>query len=117
VFAIIWHAYFAIITFTLALFKRPSRRSAGMLLGLPFLSVSVDAWLSENPFNVVSSGLVGIGLLGISSKLPPERPRLAPLWTMMLGAMMFVFGWVYPHFLDNPSLFPYLYSAPVGLIP
>jgi len=30
---------------------------------------------------------------------------------------MIVFGWVYPHFLDNAGPMAYLYSAPTGLIP
>ena len=30
---------------------------------------------------------------------------------------MFSFGWVYPLFLESPSLLTYLYAAPTGLIP
>ncbi len=30
---------------------------------------------------------------------------------------MFAFCWVYPHFLETSSILPYLYSAPIGLIP
>jgi hypothetical protein len=30
---------------------------------------------------------------------------------------MVVFGWIYPHFLETTSFVPYLYSAPLGLIP
>jgi hypothetical protein len=33
------------------------------------------------------------------------------------GIIMFLVGWVYPHFLDSSSFFPYLYSAPTGIIP
>jgi hypothetical protein len=34
-----------------------------------------------------------------------------------VGALLFAFGWVYPHFLNTSSFLPYLYSAPTGLIP
>jgi len=36
---------------------------------------------------------------------------------MIPGIILFIFGWIYPHFLDTPSFLPYLYSAPIGLIP
>jgi hypothetical protein len=33
------------------------------------------------------------------------------------GALLFLFGFVYPHLLNTDSFIPYLYSAPVGLVP
>jgi hypothetical protein len=33
------------------------------------------------------------------------------------GSLLFVFGWVYPHFLETRSILTYLYAAPTGLIP
>jgi hypothetical protein len=38
------------------------------------------------------------------------------LWAVP-GAILFGFGWVYPHFLQTPSIAPYLYASPLGLIP
>jgi len=115
--AIIWHVYFAVLALSLILGSRPSKRVAGILLGLPLLSVSALAWASANPFNGMVFTLTGTALLLISSRLPRENVRVAPLWAVVVGAFMFFFGWVYPHFLDVPTFLPYLYSAPTGLIP
>jgi uncharacterized membrane protein YjjB (DUF3815 family) len=56
-------------------------------------------------------------MIAISTKLPRESVRLASLWPMIPGVFMFVFGWVYPYFLDESSPFAFLYSSPVGVIP
>ena len=117
VLAIIWHVYFAALALGLGLGGRPSKRVAGILLGLPLLSVSVLAWASANPFNGALFVLSGTGLIVISSRLPKVSVRIAPLWAVIPGVFMFIFGWTYPHFLDTSSLWPYLYSAPTGLIP
>jgi hypothetical protein len=117
VLAVVWHLYFAAFALALLLGALPSNRSAGMLLGLPLLSVSILAWIFANPFNGTFFALAGAALIAISSRLPREAVRIAPLWAVVPGALMFAFGWVYPHFLDVSSLLPYLYSAPTGLIP
>jgi hypothetical protein len=115
--AIFWHIYFATLVLGLSMGGRPSKRITGILLGLPFFSVSTLAWLSGNPFNGTLFALSGIVILVLSIKLPMERIRIAPPWAVIAGTLMFVFGWIYPHFLESASFLPYLYAAPTGLIP
>lgn len=115
--AIFWHAYFAAFIIVLIMRIRLSKRLGGLLLALPLLSVSIVAWTSSNPFNGIIFLLISILFIYFSTKLPHEKVRFAPFWIMILGIMTFLFGWAYPHFLDAPSFFPYLYSAPTGLIP
>ena len=38
-------------------------------------------------------------------------------WRRVVGTAMVAFGWVYPHFSSDPSLFAYFYGAPTGLLP
>ena len=112
-----WHAYFAVLIVGLILGVRPSKRLAGVLLALPLLSVSILAWTAANPFNGVLLGLVGLALIVLAFRLPDERIQIAPLWVVIAGALMFVFGWVYPHFLDSFPAVAYLVAAPTGLVP
>lgn len=112
-----WHAYFAVLIGGLIFGVRPSKRVAGILLALPLLSVSVLAWTAANPFNGALLGLAGVALIALAFRLPDEPIRIAPLWVVAAGALMFVFGWVYPHFLDTFPLFAYLVAAPTGLVP
>ncbi len=107
---VIWHVYFGAIVVALLAGIRPSRRPAGLALGLPLLSVSALAWISSNPFNGIVFGLIGLLAVYFSVKLPCEPVRTGPPLMMIPGIILFVFGWVYPHFLDAPSLLPYLYS-------
>lgn len=115
--AAVWHAYFAVLIAGLILGVRPSKRVAGVLLALPLLSVSILAWTATNPFNGMLLGLAGLALIVLAFRLPDERIQIAPLWVVVAGALMFVFGWVYPHFLDTFPLAAYLVAAPVGLVP
>lgn len=115
--AVFWHAYFAVLAIALILHLRPLKRLGGYLLALPLLSVSIIAWTSSNPFNGIVFLLISILFIYLSTKLAPEKVQFAPLWIMIPGIIMFLFGWAYPHFLDAPSFLPYLYSAPIGLIP
>lgn len=112
-----WHAYFAVLIVGLILGVRPSKRVAGVLLGLPLLSVSALAWTAANPFNGTLLGLAGVALIVLAFRLPDEPIQIAPLWVVIAGALMFVFGWVYPHFLDTFPVVAYLYAAPTGLVP
>jgi hypothetical protein len=79
--------------------------------------VSTFAWLSSNPVNGVVFLITGIVLLLIAVKLPRDTVEIAPLWSLISGLLFFTFGWLYPHFLDTSSYLPYLYAAPVGIIP
>jgi hypothetical protein len=115
--AVAWHAYFAVLVVGLILGVRPTKRVAGVLLALPLLSVSVLAWTAANPFNGALLGIAGVALIALALRLPNGRIQIAPLWVVAAGALLFLFGWVYPHFLDTFPLFAYLYAAPTGLVP
>ncbi len=61
--SIVWHLYFGAAVVALAMGARPSRRVAGVLLGLPLLSVSAIAWRSSNPFNGAVFAVIGVVFL------------------------------------------------------
>lgn len=115
--AAFWHIYFAVIVVELIFGARPSKRISGILLALPILSVSVVAWISSNPFNGIIYALIGILMIYFSIKLPKGKVQIAPFIVLVPGIVIFIFGWLYPHFLDTSSWFTYLYTAPSGLIP
>lgn len=115
--AIVWHIYFGVLAVSLILGWRPLRRLFGILLAIPLFSVSALAWLSSNPFNGIVFALVGLALVVIAVRMTVERIQIAPVWAVGAGVLMFLFGWIYPHFLDTTSYVPYLYVAPTGLIP
>lgn len=115
--AVFWHFYFAMIVVALLFGRRLRKRLAGFLLAPPLLSVGVIAWLEKNPFNGIVFALLAVAVLVLSSRFPCEPARLAPPGFLLPGIALFAFGWAYPHFLPAGSLWPYLYKAPVGLIP
>lgn len=117
VLAIVWHVYFALIAVGLLAGIRPPKNLMGMLLGLPLLSVSFLAWRTGNPFNGAIFGLAGVILIGLAARLTNEPVEIGPTWMVIPGAAMFLFGWVYPHFLAEGSFAQYLVAAPTGLIP
>ncbi len=115
--AVFWHIYFVAVVIALILGVRPSKRLSGIILSLPVLSVSFVAWMSLNPFNGIFYALIGILLIYFSVRLPREKVSIAPMWILIPGIILFIFGWVYPHFLENSLWYEYLYKAPTGLIP
>lgn len=115
--AVMWHLYFGVLVIGPVLGQRPSKRLGAVLLGVPLLSVSILAWISANPFNGAIFALVGLALIAMAWRLPNEPVQIVPLWAVYAGVVMFLFGWVYPHFLDTTSFVPYLYAAPTGLVP
>lgn len=115
--AVFWHLYFAVFIAALVFGIRPSKRMAGLLIALPFLSVSILAFTIFNPVNGIGFAVVGILLAYVSVKMPREKVQIAPWWVLIVGAFMFMFGWIYPHFLDPSSPYSSLYSSPVGVIP
>jgi hypothetical protein len=115
--AVAWHVYFAVLAAGLLFGVRPSKRVAAILLALPLLSVSALAWTAANPFNGAVLGAAGIVLIVVAFRMPDEPIRIAPVWAVSAGIVMFLFGWVYPHFLDTFPLVAYLYAAPTGLVP
>jgi hypothetical protein len=112
-----WHVYSAGLAGGLLWGLRPAQRIGGVLLALPLLSVSALAWTAANPFNGIVLGLASLVLLILALRLPQAPLRLAPPWALAAGALLFAFGWVYPHFLDSFPPLAYLAVAPVGLVP
>jgi hypothetical protein len=115
--AILWHGYFAVLILGLAAGLRLKERLFGVLLAVPLLSVSALAWIHGNPFNGLLFAFTGILLLGIAARLRQEDGGISPMRLTVPGAFLIVFGWVYPHFLNDTGLLAYLYSAPTGLVP
>lgn len=115
--AVAWHLLLALFVASLALGARPSKRVAGLLLATPLLSAGALAWAHANPFNGAALSATAIGLVVVALRLPAAPIHLARPWAIAIGAIMFAFGWVYPHFLETSSFLPYLVASPVGLIP
>ncbi|ALP54426.1 hypothetical protein Tel_15440 [Candidatus Tenderia electrophaga] len=115
--AVGWHVYFAVVALIIVAGMRPSRRLMGLLLSLPMFSVSALAWHAANPFNTLVFALAGAALIAVALWRLFGVLRLSRGWPAVAGALLFAFGWVYPHFLDGASWYTYLYAAPVGLVP
>jgi len=115
--AIVWHVLVAFVLIGLLFGWRPSRKIGASLLAIPLLSVSILAWIYNNPFNGAVFLLFAIILAVIGLRMPSETIQKAPTWAFLFGVLMILFGWVYPHFLGDGSWAQYLYAAPIGLIP
>jgi hypothetical protein len=113
----VWHGYFGVLALGLVFGVRPSRRTTGVLLALPILSVSTLAWINANPFNGGFFALTGVALMLIALKMGGDAVRVGPGWSTVTGTLMFAFGWAYPHFLGGSTPAAWLYAAPTGLIP
>jgi hypothetical protein len=115
--AIAWHVLLAAVLIAIVLGWRPSRKLGASLLAVPLLSVSILAWMHGNPFNGAIYLMFSIVLGVIGLRLPAEKtPKAAARW-LVIGGLMIVFGWVYPHFIERGVWVKYLYASPVGLIP
>ena len=115
--AIAWHLFFAHQILTIVFRCRPSQRSAAFNLVLPLISVSVLAWLSGNPFNGTAFAALAVVLAGIARRLPPHPISIASAPLLAAGALLVLFGSVYPHFLSTERWIEYTYAAPLGLLP
>ena len=60
-------------------------------------------------------------ILAKPGEIANEWKMVAVFWHVYFGAIvaavLFVYGWIYPHFLGTISFLPYLFAAPLGLIP
>lgn len=117
ILAIIWHIYFLLIAAALISGYRPSKKLTGILLSLPVFSVSILAWWYGILFNGLIYAVIGILLIIISIRISSENVSFGSLWIVVPGILLFLFGWVYPHFSVASSLPIYVYAAPTGLIP
>jgi len=115
--AVLWHVYFAALAVSLLAGLRPPKRLLAALLIPPIASVAVLAGLGGNPFNSTAFGLLGVALALLLRRMAPGRTVLASNGWLAVGALVFGFGWVYPHFLIADSVSEYLYAAPLGLVP
>jgi hypothetical protein len=117
-FAIAWHLVAFIAIVALSGGWCPSSRLAGLLLAIPFVSVSAASWSFGNPFNGFAFAALAVALALVAT-LGENRGQvqLGPRWSQLVGGAMIALGWAYPHFLvDRPPL-EYLVAAPLGLIP
>lgn len=117
VLAVVWHLIFAFVIIGLIIGWRPSKKIAATALAVPLLSVGILAWIYKNPFNGIIFLVFAISLAVIGLRLPNEKVYGGPKWSLALGALLIIFGWVYPHFIETSNWFKYLYAAPMGLIP
>lgn len=117
VLAALWHLFFGALGVALAAGWRPERRDLGLYLVLPLISVSALGWMYWNPFNGTLVAAVGLVLLVTSVLLGRERVSPGPVWMIVPGVLLFLFGWGYPHFLDTAAWWPYAWRAPTGLVP
>jgi hypothetical protein len=115
--AITWHVVLAALFAVVFTGWRPSTRLVGHLLIAPLLSVSVVAWLSGNPFNGTVFAMLAATLVVTAARFSNAPAHLAsPAWRVP-GVAVFMFGWMYPHFLRTDSWTTYLYASPLGLLP
>lgn len=115
--AVAWHLVSAVVVVALQMRWRPSNRVAAALLGLPLLSVSIMAWLFANPFNGAVFALAALGAVALAARGNTQPVQLGSRSSVAAGLALFVFAWVYPHFLVDASPVAYLYAAPLGVIP
>jgi hypothetical protein len=115
--AVLWHVYFLALAGALSLGAPLVKRTTGLLLGLPFFCVSALAWSEGNPFNGAVFAALALAAIGVAARLTTDRVELARPWLAVPGALLFVFGWIYPHFLEASSRLAYLVAAPTGLLP
>jgi hypothetical protein len=114
---IAWH----IITFAFIILLLSGRKfnkkyiAAGS--GILLLSVGYIANLVSNPFNAILFAIAAL-LFGIfTMKFKKVQVGLKWDYISVAGLIMFIFGFVYPHFLEGEPLYKYLYASPLGLIP
>lgn len=116
--AVVAHFVLGLIGVAVALGIRPARGVALSLVSVLLASVGVVALLFRNPFNAGMFALLAgaYAYAALSSSAPHERAQ-EPTWTRAVGFCLLVFGWTYPHFLEDASPFAYLIGAPLGLVP
>lgn len=116
-YAIAWHVVILVGLLTWSAGHILPRRADAVLRSSALVSVSVFAWCYGVAFNALVFAALSIGALVLSLRSRSGWRAEAP-WAQLLGALLFAFGWVYPHFLDaSHGGLAYLYAAPLGLLP
>ena len=115
--AIVWHAALAVLAISLLGGWRPSNRLLGVLLTTPVLSVSIVAWTSGNHFNGAVFAALAILLLAVTARGSKDPVQTSAPGVAASGALLLLFGWVYPHFVRATSWLDYAYAGPFGLLP
>jgi len=114
--AIFWYVY-AVAVLALILTRCVSTRVIAVALVTPLLSVSVLAGLTGNGFNSAISAVLAGYLAIVALGSPPPATQRMSVRKIVTAAALFVFGLIYPHFVQTPSFLTYIYEAPTGLIP
>lgn len=114
--AIAWHAVILVGVVAVTAGWRPSSRTGIFLLVTPALSVSAAAFAYANPFNGISFGLLAVVLTILGATHRRDAFEAGPVWAIVLGGALVVYGWCYPAFTGIPWYRP-LYAAPVGVVP
>lgn len=117
VYAVVWHLVIGAVFAGLGFGWRPSPRLVGGLLCLPLVSVSGFAWAYGNPVNGSSFAVLVVLLGWIAWRTPKGAVMRSPRWMTVLGGLLVVFAWSYPHFLVGRSTLAYAIGSPLGLIP
>ena len=116
-FALFWHVVLWALIVRLLWAGGPSNRFMALFGVSILLSVSALAWISGNPFNGSVFLLFAVLLSAFGFQVDTKPVSRSTGWVFITGTLLVVFGLVYPHFLETDSFLPYLYQAPVGLIP
>jgi hypothetical protein len=116
--AVAIHLVLGLIGVAYALGARPTRGAALLLVSTLFGTVGMVAFTFHNPFNASTFGLLSIAYAFTALSWRGQRERREEIrWARGIGWSMLVFGWTYPHFLEQSSPFAYLIGAPLGLLP
>jgi hypothetical protein len=114
--AVAWHILIGTALLALLSGWRPSQHTARLLIGMPLASVAAVAIVFANPFNGLVFTASALVMTALAMRGDRRPVYLGSAWTCAIGLVMLAFGWVYPHFLNGPTI-AYLYAAPVGLVP
>jgi len=115
--SIAWHVALIVAATALLFGLRPQKWAAALILSAPLLSVASLAFAFGNVFNGATFSLLAVLLAVLAWRAPPGTITFRSDWSAFLGALLIVFGVIYPHFLERASWFKYLYAAPFGTIP
>jgi hypothetical protein len=115
--AVLWHIYFGLFGAAALVGWRPSSQFVAALLIPPLASVSILAWMQGNPFNGTLFGILSVALIVLVRSMSVAQVVLASPFFLVLGTLLFAFGWAYPHFFEEDPGLANFYAAPLGVIP